>query len=179
MDQRPNQDGYSLYELLLTLAIAAVVVGLGLPSLAFLTADKRLRAEADALFHGIHLARQQSITSRRAITLCPSTDGETCDPQRRWSRGWILVANSPGGAEAEREPGETVIWRHEARRSVQIDANRRYFAFRSTVRRATNGTLKICDPAGRAPSRAVVVSYTGRPRVAYADSQRRAYACAQ
>ncbi len=179
MCQRWTCGGYSLYELLLTLGVAAVVLSLGLPSLAFFAADKRLRAEADALFHAIHLARQQSITARRVITLCPSIDGESCDPERRWSTGWILIANAAGGAEARRSDAEPVIWRHKVGKSVQIDANRRYFSFRSTVRRATNGTFKICDPARRAPTRAVVVSYTGRPRVAYQDRQSRAYACAQ
>ena len=177
--ERRTCGGFSLFELLLTLGVAAVVFGLGLPSLAFLAADKRLRTESDALFHAVHLARQQSITARRVITLCPSLDGETCDPERRWSAGWILIANGAGGAEAERDLGEPVIWRHKVAQSVQIDANRRYFSFRSTVKRATNGTFKICDRGRRAPSRAVVVSYLGRPRVAYGDSRGRKYACAE
>ena len=179
MRQRWTCGGYSLYELLLTLGLAAIVFGLGLPSLAFFAADNRLRVEADALFHAVHLARQQSITARHVVTLCPSVDGESCDPENRWSTGWILFANSTGGAEAHRDDDEPVIWRHKVGRSVQIDANRRFFSFRSTVRRATNGTLKICDHARRAPTRAVVVSFTGRPRVAYKDRRSRAYACAR
>ena len=41
----------------------------------------------------------------------------------------------------------------------------------------TNGTLIFCDRAGRARPRALVISYTGRPRVAYEDTRGRPYRC--
>lgn len=179
MRVRDRITGYSLYELLLTLGVMAVVFGLGLPSFAFFAADKRLRTETDALFHAVHLARQQSITARRVITLCPSTDGEYCDPDRRWSAGWILFANETRASEATREDSEPVIYRHFGNDRVQMTANRRYFAFRATEQRATNGTIRVCDAANRAPSRALVVSFTGRPRVADRDRRGRRYRCLQ
>ena len=175
---RPN-GGYSLYELLMSLGLLAIVLGLGVPSLSYFVADKRLRAQADALFHTVHLARQQSITSRRVITLCPSVDGENCDSEHRWAAGWILFANRPGSDEGRRDADEPVVWRHAGSGApLTIRSNRATYSFRSTERRATNGTITLCDPEDRAPARAVVVSYTGRPRVAYRDSRGRPYRCA-
>ena len=55
---------------------------------------------------------------------------------------------------------------------ILIVANRRGFTLRSTELRATNGTLIICDARERAEARAIVVSYNGRPRVAWRDSAR-------
>lgn len=175
---RPN-GGYSLYELIMSLGLLAIVLGLGVPSLSYFVADKRLRTQADALFHAVYLARQQSITSRRIITLCPSVDGENCDPEHRWTAGWILFANRSGGDERRRDTGEPVVWRHSGSDApLEIRSNRATYSFRSTERRATNGTITLCDPEDRAPARALVISYTGRPRVAYRDSRGRPYRCA-
>ena len=174
--RRPR--GHSLYELLVTLAIAALVLTLGLPSFGTLLADKRLRAETDALFHALHLARKASIVRRREVTLCPSRDGASCDGGTDWSGGWILFVNADRDGPPQVDTGEPVLMRRQVDERVRIDANRRAFTLRSTHLRATNGTLVVCDRAGRAEARAVVVSYTGRPRVARRDGRDDAYACA-
>ncbi|MDH4107881.1 MAG: GspH/FimT family pseudopilin [Gammaproteobacteria bacterium] len=172
------QKAYSLFELLMTLALAAIVFGLGLPSLGALVADQRLRAETDALFHAIHRARQESIVRRRVVTICASRDGRACDPDADWSAGWIVFANRDRAALGERRDDETLIQAHAADDTVLLQSNRASFSFRSTHERATNGTVIVCDRRGRAVARAVVVSYTGRPRVARADSRGQPYACA-
>lgn len=169
--------GHSLYELLVTLAIAALVLTLGLPSFGTLLADKRLRAETDALFHALHLARKASIVRRREVTLCPSRDGASCDGGTDWSAGWILFVNADRDGPPQVDAGEPVLARRQVDERVRIDANRRAFTLRATHLRATNGTLVVCDRAGRAEARAVVVSYTGRPRVARRDRRDDAYAC--
>lgn len=170
--------GYSLYELLMTLGLVAIVLGFGLPSFASLLADKRLRVETDALFHAVHLARQESIVRRRVVTICPSVDGQYCDPDGRWSEGWILFANIGRSGTGRRDDNEVFLRYHKVGQTAQIRSNRRSYSFRSTEQRATNGTLVVCDRKGRAAPRALVVSYTGRPRVARRDPRGNDYRCA-
>jgi hypothetical protein len=43
--------------------------------------------------------------------------------------------------------------------------------------RATNGTFVVCDAAGRVPAKALVISYTGRPRVASKTTRGNPYEC--
>lgn len=172
-----GERGYSLYELAMTVALAALILALGLPSFGALAADKRLRTETDALFHAIHLARKSSIARRRVVSLCPSADGETCSGGYDWSAGWIVFANVDRDEPPQVDDGEPVLWRHVVDERVQLVANRRGFTLRSTHLRATNGTLIVCDRAGRARPRGIVVSYTGRPRVARTDSAGKAYEC--
>jgi type IV fimbrial biogenesis protein FimT len=162
----------------MTLALVAVIVALGLPSFGSLLANSRLRAETNALFDSIYLARKESIVRRRAVTLCPSLDGLSCDPFNEWSAGWIRFVNTDRDEPPVRDDGEPILHYHAVEPGVVITANRRGFTLRSTELRATNGTLVVCDPAGRAESRAVVVSYTGRPRVTRQDSSGKAYSCA-
>lgn len=178
MDTSSRIAGYSLFELLVTLAAVALIFGLGLPSFARLVADQRLRVESDALFHAVHLARKRSVVRRRVITICPSVDGAYCDPLNRWSAGWIVFENRGLAATDQRSPEERLLDYHEITNDIEIRSNRRSFSFRSTHLRATNGTLVICDPQRRAASRALVVSYTGRPRVAREDRRGRPYSCA-
>ena len=58
-----------------------------------------------------------------------------------------------------------------------ITANRRLFEFRPFGRRSTNGTVTFCDRRGAEQARAVVVSFTGRPRVTRNGSGMAALIC--
>lgn len=173
-----RQSGYSLYELLMTVALAALVLGIGIPSFGKLAADQRLRAQIDPLFHAIHLARKESVVRRQEVTLCASHDGVQCADDSDWSDGWLLFVNLDRDRPARRDDGEYLLSHHTGDPRIRIQANRRSFALRSIELRATNGTLVFCDRAGRTPDRALVVSYTGRPRVALRDRAGNSYSCA-
>ena len=174
----PKPDkGYSLYELLLTLSVAAVILAIGLPSFSGTLARQRQRVEIDALFHAIHLARKESIMRRKVVSLCPSLDGKQCNPGRDWSAGWLMFANHDRDEPPMIDESEPILWRHVVGETVQISANRRGFTLRSTVLRATNGTFVVCDRTGRVRPRALVISYTGRPRVAEQKRNRQPYVC--
>ena len=170
--------GYSLFELLLTLTLAALILGLGLPSLAGVTARSRQHVEINALFHAIHLARKESIMRRQVVSLCPSVDATRCEPGKDWSSGWLMFANHDGDEPPQIDAGEPLLQIHTVGENVRITANRRGFTLRATQKRATNGTVVVCDTAGRIAPKALVVSYTGRPRVTLKTTRGTPYACA-
>jgi type IV fimbrial biogenesis protein FimT len=169
--------GFSLLELLMTVAVVALVLTLGLPSFGALKARNAQRVELDALFHAVHLARKASIMRKQVVSLCPSLDGATCSQGRDWSGGFLLFENSDRDEPPQLDAGEILLHRHVAGSSVKITANRRGFTLRATFLRATNGTLVVCDRAGRVKPRALVISYTGRPRVAERTPRGAGYAC--
>ena len=170
--------GFSLMELLLTILVASIVLGLALPGFANSAARARQQAEVNALFHGVHLARKEAIRRRQLVSICPSPDGVTCSPGRDWSEGWILFENTDQDSPPERDAAEPLILSHDANPQLRIRSNRYAFSSRGVRRRATNGTIVVCDRAGRIPPRALVVSYTGRPRIAATTSRGEAYECA-
>lgn len=171
-------NGYSLYELIMTLGLVGLIVTLGIPSFGNIAANNRLRVEVDAIFHAIHLARKESIVRRRVVSICPTLDGQICEPGMDWSTGWMTFVNIDRDWPAVRDENEPVLRWTQVDPANRILANRRSFSLRSTDLRATNGTLIFCDRSGRATPRALVVSYTGRPRVAYKDRRGRPYECA-
>ena len=170
--------GYSLYELLMTLTLVALIIGLGLPSFGSLVARNRMHVEINALFHAIHLARKESIMRKRVVSLCPSVDGLNCRPGRDWSAGWLMFENTDRDEPPRRDDGEPLLQAHRVAKDVRIMANRRGFTLRATQKRATNGTFVVCDRADRAVPVALVVSYTGRPRVTRETRGGQPYGCA-
>ncbi len=169
---------FSLYELLVTISIASTVLAIGIPSFASLTAHNRLHVEINALFHAIHLARKESIMRRQVVSLCPSPDGAQCLPGRDWSAGWIMFSNHDRDEPPQVDPGEPILQVHVVSSAVRLTANRRGFTLRATFKRATNGTIVACDAASRVSPRALVISFTGRPRVALENTRGQAYSCA-
>ena len=134
-----RQSAFSLYELLITLAIFAVVIALGLPSLDKTLASHRLRTEVDGLFHAIHLARKESVVRRRVVTICPTSDGQLCAHSKDWSAGWMMFVNHDRSTSQTRDQGEPILWQSKANSGVRITANRHSFSLRSTHLRATRG----------------------------------------
>lgn len=175
---RPAPRGFSLYELLLTLSLIAVLAGLALPSFGAIAARSRMSAEINALFHAVHLARKESIMRRRTVSICAAAGGSACSGSRDWTTGWIMFENLDGDGPPQRDSGEPLLQVHQPNPAVRITANRSSFTLRATQRRATNGTIVVCDEAGRTAPRALVISYTGRPRVALKNTRGDSYACA-
>ncbi len=171
--------GFTLYELLMTLALAALLLSIAVPSFTAALARSRQAVELNALFHAVHLARKESILRRKVVSLCPSAGGQRCDPGTDWSAGWILFENADRDSPPQVDPGEMLLKGHRVSDEILILANRPGFTLRATFLRATNGTFVVCDRHGRIPGKGLVVSYTGRPRVAFERTDGSPYTCAE
>ena len=176
---QPLRRGFTLYELLMTMALVGIILATGLPAFYGTLARNRQAIEINALFHAIHGARKESIMRRKVVSLCPSSDGRKCEPGTDWSAGWIMFENRDRDSPPRVDPGEAVLQFHRVSGQTRIHANRRGFTLRATYLRATNGTFTVCDDNGRVPAKALVVSYTGRPRVALKRPDGTPYTCAQ
>lgn len=170
--------GFTLFELMMTMLTVALLAGIAMPSFSAALARHKQRVEVDALFNAIHLARKESIMRRKVVSLCPSTDGDRCSNSLDWSTGWLMFENEDRDSPPRVDAGEPVLTRHSVNEGIRISANRKGFTLRATFLRATNGTFVFCDTNSRVPPKALVVSYTGRPRVAVRKPGRSAYSCA-
>lgn len=92
-----------LVEMLVVIAVLAVLVAAGWPALHPLL----LRHRADALQLALHAslssARSEALKRRELIGLCASDDGEQCS--RDWSAGWIIYRS--GRHRGHRHPPRT------------------------------------------------------------------------
>ncbi|MEM1262626.1 MAG: GspH/FimT family pseudopilin [Pseudomonadota bacterium] len=156
--------GFSAIELAITIAVAGTLIAVALPGLGAWQASLRARTEINALHHALHLARRESITRNVHVVLCPSSDSQQCRADGDWSTGWLLYVESQRTAPPQRQANEQRLLARRVDPTLTIVANRHHFAVRTRRFRATNGTLVACDRHGRGQGRALIVSYTGRPR---------------
>jgi len=169
--------GLSLWELIWTLAVVGIVLGLAAPSLRMFLLDARLSADINGFIAAVQLARSEAAKRGEAVVLCKTDDGARCaDDELRYDAGWMVFANTDGLRPPARDPAEPLLLRYQPQLRGSISSNRRLFEFRAFGWRSTNGTVTFCDALGRA--RAVIVSYTGRPRVADVGPGGRALECA-
>jgi type IV fimbrial biogenesis protein FimT len=157
--------GWTLVNLLTTLAIMAILASLAVPGFASLMWSQRRVAAVNSLVASLHLARSEAIKRGRLVVLCPVGEPEQClGRSGPWLDGWMVFVNLDGDQPPHRDPGEPVIRYHQAPEGVAIHANRGAFVMRPVGVRSTNGTVTFCHPEGTGDGRAVVVSYSGRPR---------------
>ena len=87
--------GFTLVELMVTLLVLAVLLGLAVPSFRDASLSSRLTGYANDLVAGVQIARSEAIKRNATVTLCASTNGSTCATAGGWEVGWIILAPRP------------------------------------------------------------------------------------
>jgi type IV fimbrial biogenesis protein FimT len=158
--------GFTLWELLTALLIASIALGLGIPSFRQLLLDSRRTADINALVVAVQLARSETAKRARPVVLCKSVDLSSCGGNEiRYDSGWMVFVNVDDLRPPHRSAAEPLLYVHRPEIDGTISSNRALYEFRPFHRRSTNGTITFCDRRGQSEARAVILSYTGRPRV--------------
>lgn len=158
MDKQ-SQQGFTLYELMITVMVVAVVLTFGIPNLTAFTQNSRMTATANDLHAAFQMARSESARARTNITICASADpmgaGSDCDGT--WDQGYIVFIDDDGN-QARAGANETVLRAHPAADSgvmLRIANNASYFMYASTGlgRLDTGGNpavsqIVVCDQRG-------------------------------
>jgi type IV fimbrial biogenesis protein FimT len=170
--------GTTLIQLLTTVAIVAVLATVAAPGLQGLQLDGRRTAAVNGLLHGLFLARSESIKRGQVVSVCRSSDGLRCDYRAAdWNVGWIVFVNGDRDDPPERDAAEELLFSSGASPGGSILSNRRGYSFRPATQGVVNGTVVFCDARGSAHARAIIVSHTGRPRVAQRDAEGKPLRC--
>lgn len=98
--------GFTLFELMLTVAVAAVLLTLGVPSFVDLVRNNRAATNVNELLTAFAIARSESIKRGWAISVCRSSDGATCSGG--WSGGWIVFRDDAATDTAVPVVGEVL-----------------------------------------------------------------------
>ena len=103
------QNGFTLYELLITLLIVGVILSYGVPRLATFTKSSRISTTANDLHSSFQLARSEAVRGRVNITICASSNSlaanATCSGTL--DDGLIIFVDTNG--DIERDAGENVL----------------------------------------------------------------------
>ena len=82
--------GFTLFELMVTLAVAALILSLGVPGFRSFIQNNRATTHTNDLVTALNLGRSEATRRGVTILLCSSSDGATCSGSNDWSSGWIV-----------------------------------------------------------------------------------------
>lgn len=92
------QAGLTLIELMVVIAMVAIVLAIGIPEYQNFTRSNTLLAEVHTLKGDIALARSEATTTGSNVVICPSNDptstNPSCSGTNQWNTGWIILAAS-------------------------------------------------------------------------------------
>ncbi len=168
-----RQYGFTLLELLTTVAVAVLIVGLALPSMTSVLRGNRVVADANDFIATINTARAEALNNVAQVTVCKSLDQARCDDAASWHDGWIVfVDNDEDEIRDLTGTPETLIGAHaalERSNTLQSAAFANWIAFRPNglaIGSAGNaGTFSLCNEAGASYGRDISVSRTGSSSV--------------
>lgn len=129
-----KQSGVTLLELMVILAIAAILLVMGIPGLASLVQSSRLSSATNELVASLHLTRSEAIKRGSRAVMCPSSTGNSCAGSGGWHQGWVVFHDANNNAAVD--GSETVILIHPAlpagSRVTSTGSTARYISYAPT-----------------------------------------------
>lgn len=158
--RRGRSAGFTLVELVITIAIVAILSAIAAPAMTNFLADQAAAANADEFAAAVRFSRTEAIKRGRVVTMCasttPSVDAPPCDGAD-WKTGWAIT-----------EPSGAVLRVQEGLRAVEsADGSATTLTFAPNGIVTAGGGDYVFLPLGgdEEKQRAVNVSATGRVRI--------------
>lgn len=169
----PRNSGFTLFELIVVMALVAVLVTVGVPAFRSFLQDQRIITQTNELIGALNLARSEAIKRGARVVIC-RTAGADCatDAAGIWEGGWTIYTDNNGNGA--RDAGESIIWvGQQANPGITIRTGgnfTRWIAYQpggSSVGNTNlgNGTFRICDSRGADHARFVAINTAGRARI--------------
>lgn len=174
-----SREGFTLLELMVVLAIAGVLLAVGIPSMTDFVRNSRITGAANDVMAALHFTRSEAVKRRLPVTLCTSTSpvtsaNPTCAASA-FLTGWIVFVDT--NQSGQRDAGELVLLQHEAI-NTQITARSPVSPLQVTyllsgfALNVNAARMVFCDQRGNTSSggelssaRGILVSVTGRAGV--------------
>lgn len=160
--------GFSLYELVVTLAITCITLAIAIPSFDNQIRESRTEVAALALLDAIETSRSTAVF-QNTRTMLLAVD-------KKWHKGWVLFIDDDNDGVLDDE--ETTLRNEKEQKGVLITAKAPMDAYVSFIGTGEGrapgkakagaflaGTIKIC-PERKGAGYSLVLSRGGRTRVA-------------
>lgn len=190
--------GFTLIELLTAVVLAAILLGLAVPSLQSFIQNRRITTAANDLLAAIHLARTEAMKRGATVVMCrtgdPSDLGDAGDEDpvcganhypsgaanasKQWGPGWLMYARPVGSEDATLYSTGTdalVGIGPAAPSGVRItsdDDAQTVLAFfgDGSLNHTAPVAFAVCDDRGASKGKLIAVPRGGRPQMADATT---------
>lgn len=166
--------GFTIIELMITLALAGVFITMGVPAFTNLMERNQLTTGINQFVSSLSLARSEAIKRNQRITICASTDGEQC-AEVGFENGWLVYVDS--NQNNSRDSGEELIWvgspygaNFTLRGSSGFNNTISYLAS-GRIATNVNGNIRLCKENDITKARMLNLITTGRVQLANHNDQ--------
>jgi len=164
--------GFTLVEVLITLAIGAIILLLAVPNFGTLLERNRIGSAADHLYASLAEARGEAVKRRTTVRVCPSADNASCRDDGVWSDGWIVFIDNDsdgvvdvGDDIVKAVPSTSLAAGVDIECDAEVEDGVEFQATGSTgatAGSATSGAFWICHSDSDVPSKEISASRSGR-----------------
>ena len=105
--------GFTLVELMVTMAISAILLSIAVPSFQGTLAAYRVGSEVNSIVGDLQYARSEAIKQGITVTVCSSVDGQTCSGGT-WATGHIVLSNPANVAVPSQAAGAVLLRAQQA-----------------------------------------------------------------
>lgn len=170
--------GFSLTELMTTLAVVSILAFGAGPSLHAFTASNRITTSMNEFIAHLYLTRSEAVKRGYDVIMCPSMDSMNCDRSSQWQHGWIVFPDINHNKRPD--PEEQILRYHGTVKGVDIRSGKKRYRVKYSPlgnSYSSNTTFTFCDIHGKAPAQAVILSPSGRPRTSGRDPYNKPLKC--
>lgn len=163
-----RQGGFTLLELITTMAIAAIVLSVGVPSFRGVIMDNRLVSQANQIVTSIKIARSAAVRFQRNATVCASSNFDattpSCSASNDWSNGWIVWVDKD--RDATTDANEVISVFGPIHSASTLNSGAASFTYDARGFATTGGgDLTLCDSRTSETGRLIRVNAVGRTNV--------------
>ena len=148
---RGRSHGFTLIELMVTLAVAAIMMTMAVPSFTSMTKNNRLTTQTNQLVTALNLARSEAINRRATIDVIAL---DASNSSNEWGKGWKVVIN--GGATLK------IFQSLEGNSTLDSTNNISTIQYLASGRTSVTDTFTMCDDRVAETGRQISILATGR-----------------